>query len=307
MSGDGKFFVYFADKYLMRCFWFTVFIFFINSMTYAGESCAEVHPVAAEEVSPFINDVSVILAEPMELDMPNPFRGDGICHYNHLVARGLSGSLHPRRASRFRGCQEDQEWMKRIRQKFCRGERFIKPTPEVTKQFLEVLKLPEVFYFTFDGAADFNAEKALSVDPNIVNLSGEENSDLRVGNFNGGKVILSELNELQEGQRSESRYFAGSGFKLTENYLKAIQCARQIDSYLDLLEGLIQHQNAVGYTPPTFVAIGYSNGGIDVINFQNEMGDSMERGVDIAVTIDPVSKALFYHPLQATLSRRRAP
>ena len=99
-----------------------------------------------------------------------------------------------------------------------------------------------------------------------------------------------------ESRSTESRYYAGSGFQFSENYKKATDCVRHIDDYLDLVESAVKEQRYEGYQSPVIVSLGYSNGGVDVINFQNYLGDYLNRPVDIAVTVDPVAKALFYHP-----------
>lgn len=201
------------------------------------------------------------------------------CHRADLMAKASNNELHPRRRSRFLGCQRDTKWMQQTRQVLCKNE-------DVE------IELPRVFFFSFDGAADFNPQRALSVDPSIPNLDGEENSDLNIGNFNGGAYFLEEIKYMAKDVEYESRYYAGSGLQMTENYNKAFRCLKHIDFYLDELEKLDRED----YIKPIFTTIGYSNGGIDALNLQHDSPNRFDRRFDIAVTVDPIAKALLYHP-----------
>lgn len=175
-------------------------------------------------------------------------------------------------------------WMKQIRKALCHQG-------SDTFNQLSGLDIPKVFYFSFDGAADFNARKALALDPTIANLSGRENSDLHVGNFNGGRHILKHILENNRHHLFESRYYASSGLQRTEGYDRAFKCARHIDEYLDVIEGI----DLTDYKKPLMVTIGYSNGGIDSLKLQNEMPEKLDRPVDLVLTIDPIEKAHKYH------------
>lgn len=200
------------------------------------------------------------------------------CRKSELIKQAIEGEIYPRRTAYYKGCQKDTKWMQQARAVIC-DKKDIK------------IDLPNVFYFSFDGAADFNAKRAVEVDPTIINLTGKENSDLHVGNFNGGRNFLIAFKEMSRNYRYESRYYASSGLQFTENYKTAMLCFRHIDSYLDALEEIEYPQ----YQKPLFTVLGYSNGGVDALKMQNKAPKKYDRPIDIVVTIDPIAKALKYH------------
>jgi hypothetical protein len=197
--------------------------------------------------------------------------------------------MHPRGTGYYLGCQKDLLWMKQTRDILCEESQL---TKEEKLDQLEQVDLPKVFYFSFDGAADFNADRALNLDPTIANLSGDEGKDLYAGNFNGGRNILEHILKNNQGHTYENRYYAGSGFHKKENYKSAFRCINHIDEYLDVLEEL----DIKNYKKPLMVTIGYSNGGIDSLYLQHAMPKKLNRSIDLILTVDPIAKAVKYIP-----------
>lgn len=270
-------------------------LIFLGS-TQLSSGCENAYEPTLGEISTLLKQGNAILVQPIEEPPLETLEKNQICKKNNFLAKKAAGEARNSFSFRYWGCQEDRDWMEAIRTEFCDGSQAKDQPPKITREFLDSLKIPENFFFSFDGAAGFNSQKAIKHDPNIVNLDGSERPDLRAGLFVAGPEMLTQAKLAAQERRTESRYYAGSGFQFSENYKVATDCARHIDGYLDLLEDAISTQGYQEFKPPVFVGLGYSNGGVDVINFQNYMGEHMKRPVDVAVTVDPVAKALFYHP-----------
>ena len=189
--------------------------------------------------------------------------------------------------SRYHGCRHDIDWMKNTRDLLCSGN-------AIYRSQIDNLQIPESFYFVFDGAADFNPNLALSIDPNIANIDGSEPNDLGRGNFNSGAFWLAPIrtHHLSNNSLYHVQYHASSGFQRREGRRSAIACFRTIANYLDILKAL-----GKGLTPKV-AAFGFSNGGVDASKFQEEIADKTNYPADLVMTIDPIMKSLFY-PFQS--------
>lgn len=180
----------------------------------------------------------------------------------------------------FRGCRYDISWMQQARQVLCESNGSVNN-----------IKVPEYFFFVFDGAADFSAGRAEAI-MNIANLDGSEGDDLNRGNMNGGYFFLSQLKyqNMVDQENMQIHYHSSSGFHARENYSSAYACAKEMDMYLDELAKLKSDMKT-----PKFVSIGYSNGGVNATLLQKDMAKrAINRPVDLAFTVDPIAKTAFF-------------
>jgi hypothetical protein len=177
----------------------------------------------------------------------------------------------------FRGCRFDIPWMQEMRLSLCENNSGIQD-----------IQIPEYIFFVFDGAADFDAQRATSI-LDIANLDGSEGRDMGRGNMNGGSFFLNKLKdqELIKKEKLQVHYHASSGFHERENFRSAIGCAKEMDRYFDMAKSLNPN-----LSEPKLITFGYSNGGVNAIKFQKDITKrAVKRPADLVITIDPIPKA----------------
>lgn len=190
-------------------------------------------------------------------------------------------------ASFYRGCSQNIDWMMKLRKNLCERDKLKKSG--LSLKAIQSIKLPKEFYFFFDGAGDFSAQRgARSL--GAVNVKGDEGRDLGMGNFNGGSVfrsILSTNSPIKKEER-QVHYHASSGFHQRESSTSGLACGKQIDQYLEVFEFLGKDTEDVKW-----ITAGFSNGGMKALDFQKYMGKK-DRAIDLAIIIDPIPQTLFY-------------
>lgn len=194
-----------------------------------------------------------------------------------------AGEKIPRtRLKTYRGCRYDVEWMSEVRDLACSGD---EKREDID---LSTVNIPKNFIFIFDGAGDFNANRAVHSNLKPVNLDGSEGRDVFMGNFNGGRRFATRLEPYLS--NSEVHYHASSGLHKREGYLSAYQCGKQIKKYLDVVSDNTDVKNK-----SKWLTLGFSNGGVLATEFQYDMGQN-DISIDLSISVDPVEQALMYFP-----------
>lgn len=144
--------------------------------------------------------------------------------------------------------------------------------------------------FYFAGAGDFNATRAYH-EFSPINLDQSEGFDLGMGNFNGEAIVRSALKGGTEDlyESTELHYHSGSGFHGRENYNSAMACAKEIKRNLDLVRVYSDEERVES----KWIALGYSNGGAQSIDFQNDV-ENYNIEMDLVITVDPIVQTLIF-------------
>jgi hypothetical protein len=190
------------------------------------------------------------------------------------------------------GCL-DLSWKTALYENLCKGQN-------------RKINLPKVVYFYFDGFGNYVPEKAKKK-LNAVNVIGNEPS----GSFptginvlqwskeylddNSANYITNEENEksIRKAEKVyswkrdiEFYYYSGSGTDSFTGIDNAKACYTQIQKDLKVVKEAYPDLRI----PKTLVS-GYSNGGVDAIDFTNFFTGKPNLFIDSLITLDPVPKA----------------
>lgn len=201
----------------------------------------------------------------------------------------------------YKGCRYDTPWISKMYSTICHSDGSVRTN--ITSEIIDSLDYPSAILFFFDGAGDFNAGQAkYSLNP--VNLDGSEGIELFMGNANGLRALremyTTSSHPLNTYKREiELHYHSSAGFGTRENYGSAVSCAHDTKYYLDVLKN-----NRNGQVQTKWMGMGYSNGGSNIIDFQNDLEGKIS--FDLIFSIDPVVQTIFYpfHSIKEYLGSR---
>lgn len=226
-----------------------------------------------------------------------------VTHDGTIASTDSVGEGQQSKKEYYRGCRYDTPWMENMYQALCNNDGSARTLSDAAGAANNV-ETPKNILFFFDGAGDFNASKAKVLDP--VNIDGSEGVDLKMGNANGLRGLITMMNQTvtrYQGPKVlninhtlkkfkndiELHYHAGSGFMQRENYASAIACAKETKYNLEVLTNLKDNKT----DDTKWFVMGYSNGGALTIDFQNE-SSKFDVNVDLAFAIDPIVQTAYY-------------
>ncbi len=185
---------------------------------------------------------------------------------------------------RYYGCNYSNLWIKDTLDALCEKSE-ARRTSDIEKR-ITLVNPPKTIFFFFDGAFDFDALGSMSHMP--ANISGNEGVD-GAGNRNGVKMWFEGIkknedldSDIRNGDL-EWHYHTGSPFHNRAKVKDAKACIEQTKNILKTYNKYADDRDQVH---PKWVAAGYSNGGMAVIDLAHDVS------FDLVVTIDPIERAL---------------